>query len=349
MQYDEVFASLPGLQGKVVAVTGTSTGLGLMVAATAVSKGAACVILTGRESQRARDSTDMIKGLSASGTSAVKFVPCDLQSLESVRKAASEIEAIAKQYSGLDVLCNNAGIMMFPDVRTGDGYDVQMQTNHLSHFLLTALLYPSLETAAAARGEARVVQVGSGMRNHKGGLQGKFLEKSEPDALGGNSFNPTMTRYSMTKLANAIFGVEMHYRLSKVSSKVKSISCEPGLVRTELGTNMYNANKSNCFCWVSCIGCMMNSGCNIPKMMGQTLADGSIALIVSCFGADTSSGDLLMPKDPLKGGGPIKPIAAGVEFIVERGEGKDEVLTMNKESQKILWDKSEAATGIKFL
>jgi NAD(P)-dependent dehydrogenase (short-subunit alcohol dehydrogenase family) len=57
---------------------------------------------------------------------------------------------------GLNVLCNNAGIMAFRDEPTIDGYDVQMQTNHLSHFLLTKLLMPKLEEAAEKYGEARV-------------------------------------------------------------------------------------------------------------------------------------------------------------------------------------------------
>ena len=65
---------------------------------------------------------------------------------------------MSSTYGGLDVLVNNAGVMMQPDHRTTDCFDVQMQTNHLSHFLLTKMLMPSLEMAAFSRGEARVVQ-----------------------------------------------------------------------------------------------------------------------------------------------------------------------------------------------
>lgn len=168
---------------------------------------------------------------------------CDLQSFASVRKAASEIEAIAAQYSGLDVLCNNAGIMAHPDLRTMDGYDVQVQANHLSHFLLTTLLLPSLEKAAAARGEARVVQHGSGARNWRGDLEARFFERSEPGALGGDSLKESITRYTMSKLSNAVFALELHHRLTERASKVKSISCEPGVVRTELGANLFEAHR----------------------------------------------------------------------------------------------------------
>mmetsp|Transcript_107098 Transcript_107098/g.301406 ORF Transcript_107098/g.301406 Transcript_107098/m.301406 type:complete len:362 (+) Transcript_107098:84-1169(+) len=349
--YGAVFDSLPGLQGKVVAVTGTTSGMGLILAATAARKGASCVILANRASQRAAANANMIKDVAASATE-VKLVDCDLQSFASVREAASQIEATASEYFGLDVLCNNAGIMAHPDLRTVDGYDVQMQTNHLSHFLLTALLLPSLEKAAAARGEARIVQHGSGARNWRGDLDAEFFMKCAPGTLGGNSMRASNTRYVMSKLSNAIFGIAMHFRLAERGSKVRSISCEPGVVGTELGTNLYNAHRKNGSggCIRRMFGCCMMMGCNPSKGAGQKPADGAIPLLISCFGADTASGDLIMPMDPMKGGAvPVKPIAGGVERTVKRAEGKDEHLVMNKASQMLLWDRSEAATGVKLL
>merc|ERR1740129_511028 len=77
-------------------------------------------------------------------------------SFASVRKAAVELNKMLSS-EGLDVLCNNAGIMGTVDKATQDGCDVQMQTNHLSHFLLTAEVWPLLEEAANHKGEARVV------------------------------------------------------------------------------------------------------------------------------------------------------------------------------------------------
>ena len=98
---------------------------------------------------------------------------------------------------------NNAGVMAVPDKRTADGYDVQMQTNHLSHFLLTKLVMPSLEAAANARGEARIVQHSSGARGmlpgmaeagHSGMLEAKYMEPCEPDTLGGNELPACFNR-----------------------------------------------------------------------------------------------------------------------------------------------------------
>lgn len=71
-------------------------------------------------------------------------INCDLQNFDSVRQAAAALNAkFAAQ--GIDVLCNNAGVMALEDKATNDGYDLQMQTNHLSHFLLTREVFPLLE------------------------------------------------------------------------------------------------------------------------------------------------------------------------------------------------------------
>jgi len=81
-------------------------------------------------------------------------------------------------------LQNNAGVMALPDARTKDGYDIQMQTNHLSSFLLTQGLMPLLELAASRTGEARIVNHSSGAARGRP-LERKYFEKSEPDSLGG--------------------------------------------------------------------------------------------------------------------------------------------------------------------
>ena len=68
------------------------------------------------------------------------YVTCDLQSFSSVKSASQSVQELFLE--GVDVLANNAGVMALDDKATEDGYDVQMQTNHLSHFLLTQLLFP---------------------------------------------------------------------------------------------------------------------------------------------------------------------------------------------------------------
>jgi len=105
---------------------------------------------------------------------------CDLQSFESVRNAA---EALTNRYEALYCLANNAGVMATPDEATVDGYDTQMQTNHLSHFLLTAKLFPLLEAGAERFGDARIVNHSSFGRLH---TPEKRLEERYLGPNGGN-------------------------------------------------------------------------------------------------------------------------------------------------------------------
>ena len=132
--------------------------------------------------------------------------------------------------------------MGIPDTRTGDGFDVQVQTNHLSHFLLTSLLMPALEAAASSRGESRVVQHSSGARGammgNKSLLEERFFVQSDADTLGGDQMPACFGRYHQTKLANPVFAMALHERLQAAGSKVKSLCCEPGASATELGTSM---------------------------------------------------------------------------------------------------------------
>ena len=134
------------LSAKVAAITGTTSGTGF-VCARELAKLGAKVLLLNRSSERSKRSFAELKAAVPGAT----FVPisCDLQHFASVRKAA---ELITKEHGQLDILCNNAGVMALPDEATKDGYDVQMQTNCLSHFLLTKKLFPLLRKSSEARG-----------------------------------------------------------------------------------------------------------------------------------------------------------------------------------------------------
>ncbi len=108
-----------------------------------------------RHSSRSQEAEAKLRAektkLRTTTTTAIVAVDCDLQSFDSVANAARVVEACAAAYGGLDGLVANAGVMGVPDTRTKDGFDVQIQTNHLSHFLLTMLLMPSLEVIDRVR------------------------------------------------------------------------------------------------------------------------------------------------------------------------------------------------------
>ena len=94
---------------------------------------------------------------------------------------------------------------------TGDGYEQQMQTNHLSHFLLSSLLMPCLEGAASTRGQARIVSHSSGAR-HGSPLNAKFMARGESGSFGGGGFKGGFERYHQTKLANVVFTEALQVR-----------------------------------------------------------------------------------------------------------------------------------------
>lgn len=178
----------PSLRGKVIAITGTTTGLGFHLARIAIAKEAASLLLLNRTSERAdKAEQDLKKLIKDANKTEIKKVHCDLMSLDSVRQAAEEVNQVASKHGGLDCLCCNAGIMAMPDKRTQDGYEIQMQTNQLSHFLLTQQVFPSLEKAAASRGEARVVFQSSAARNNPSrDLEEAYFLKCDEGTLGGD-------------------------------------------------------------------------------------------------------------------------------------------------------------------
>lgn len=152
--YEDFIASMPSLVGKVAVVTGANTGLGFWAARSLALKGAhvylACRDLEKAEAARKEMVDDLVKH--GQRFAVVKVVHLDLTSFASVRACAEGLRAAERSVS---LLLNNAGVMAVQPVQTTDGYDVQLQVNHLGHFLLTHELLPLL---LAADGGARVVQ-----------------------------------------------------------------------------------------------------------------------------------------------------------------------------------------------
>ena len=231
---------LPRVDGKVFCITGTTSGTGYVAARTAAQLGGEVVLLN-RPSERATAALTKLQQEVPNG----KFVPvdCDLQNFASVRRAAQDVKS---QYTALFAVCWNAGIMATPDRATVDGYDEQMQTNHLSHFLLTAELFPLLEACAKETSESpRIVNHSSGGRHmtpHKT-LERQYLEKNGGnlggnDVTGGFSGAP-FVRYCHSKLANAVFTKALHQKLqARRGHKILAICADPGMSATSLGNHM---------------------------------------------------------------------------------------------------------------
>ena len=142
---------VPGQQGRLAVVTGANTGLGFETARVLAARGAS-VVLAVRDTDKGKRAAAAIAG-TAPGA-AVTVQPLDLASLESVRAAAGELRA---RHPRIDLLINNAGVMLTPKQSTHDGLELQLGTNHLGHFALTGLL---LEQMLPVPGSRVVTEIG---------------------------------------------------------------------------------------------------------------------------------------------------------------------------------------------
>jgi len=272
--FPEFESKLPDQSGKVIVVTGCTTGTGHICALTCAKKGAHVVMLN-RKSSRAEDAERRIKEVAPQAT--VETIECDLTSLASVRAAAA---TLCDKFGtvGIDVLCCNAGVMALADVATVDGYDIQMQTNHLAHFALAKETFTLLEVAAKKRGEARIVNHSSGARHMAKTLEAKYLGPNGGN-LGGDSKSMLFggsrwVRYGQTKLANSVWTQALHARLEASGSAVKAVCAAPGLASTNLQvTTALDGGMSQT--WI--------------MRWAQSAEDGTMPLLQCCLGEAVSA------------------------------------------------------------
>ena len=205
---------VPDQSGKTVFITGANTGLGYEAAKVLAGKNAR-VIIGCRSKDKAEQARDKI--LAEHGEADVGIVKIDLGNLKSVKKAAAKV---AKEQR-LDVLINNAGIMIPPYELTTDGFESQFGVNHLGPFALTGLLLDKLRTTPGAR----IVNTAS--LAHK---RGRILFDDINAEQGYSAFQ----RYAMSKVANLFFTYELQRRLSATGAETISVAAHPGIADTEL-------------------------------------------------------------------------------------------------------------------
>lgn len=272
------------MTGKVVVITGTTSGTGFVCAREVAKKGAT-VILLNRQSTRSERALQDLQQAVPDG----KFepVPCDLQSFDSVRSA---IDFIKSGYEVIDVIVNNAGVMALEDQATPDGYDVQMQTNVISHFLLTKGLFPLLRKSA----EGRIVNHTS-MARLGGPLEMKYFEKNGGN-LGGNGTEeenqnfrgPRWKRYHQTKLANCTFTYGLKNKLEEAGiTNILPLLAHPGLAKTNLQVT------------TAATGGMDESSEFMNQ--AQSAEDGATGIIRAAMDPAAKSGDFYGPSAGWKG------------------------------------------------
>ena len=207
-----------GQQGRLAVVTGANTGLGFETAQVLAARGAS-VVLAVRDIEKGKRAAARIAGTVPGAN--VMVQPLDLTSLDSVRAAAGELRA---RHPRIDLLINNAGVMLTPRQTTRDGFELQFGTNHLGHFALTGLL---LEQMLPVPG-SRVVTVSS--------LMHRIQARINFDDLQGERSYSRVAAYGQSKLANLMFTYELQRRLSGAGTTI-AVAAHPGLASTELARN----------------------------------------------------------------------------------------------------------------
>lgn len=290
------------LAGKTAVITGANSGIGLEAAKILAGKGA-LVVMAVRNIEKGNQARDAI--LQIHSQAKVEVMKIDLADLESIRAFA---ESFAMKFESLDLLINNAGVMVPPHSKTKDGFELQFGSNHLGHFALTGLLLPLLKKTPGSR----VVTVSS--LAHKGASI--FF-----DNLDGSKGYQPMKFYGQSKLANLMFARELDKRLKENGLDIKSLACHPGIS----STNLFKFGKKEA-----------------PKffkaLMDRFLQSAEMGALPTVYAATEGS---------LKGGEYIGPGGKKRRSGYPALDTPHPVANDQQTAER-LWDISEKLTGVKF-
>lgn len=290
------------LTGKKVIITGANSGIGLE-AAKELAKSGAEVTLAVRNVQKGELASAAI--LKESPQSSVIVMKLDLSDLASVREFAKNITST---FTRLDLLINNAGVMIPPYQKTKDGFELQFGTNHLGHFALTGLLLPLLKKTP----QSRVVTLSS--LAHRGASI--FF-----DNLDGSKGYKAMKFYGQSKLANLLFAKELDNRLKQHGISTLSLACHPGIS----STNLFKFGKKDAPAYAKAL----------MKVFFQPAEKGALPTIYAATEKNLSGGEYIGPdgRGNRKGNPAIETPALGV---------------YDPETMKRLWEVSEKLTNVVF-
>lgn len=297
---------IPDLTGKVIIVTGGNSGIGFAAAKEFSRKGAK-TILACRSMDRAQAALHKLQAEIPNAP--VEMMQLDLARLASVHQF---VDAFKAKYDRLDVLVNNAGVMMVPYGTTEDGFERQMGTNHLGHFALTGLLMDLLLKTP----HSRVVNVSS--NGHTSGV----MDFDNLLFAGGQDYSP-MKAYGRSKLANLLFTYELRRRYETAGSSAIAVAAHPGASSTNLGNHLGERNFA--------MGLLMKVG----LLISQSAAMGALPTIRAAVAPDVQGGDYYGPSGFMEvRGHPVK---------VESNKASH-----NRVDAQKLWEVSEELTGVTY-
>jgi NAD(P)-dependent dehydrogenase (short-subunit alcohol dehydrogenase family) len=303
-------SDIPDQSGRTVLVTGGNSGLGYQTVLQLARKGAR-VLLAVRDRSRGQAA---LKQLAAEAPgSHTELAELDLADLVSVERFSTGFLADGQD---LDVLVNNAGVMAVPHRETtAQGYERQFGTNHLGHFALTGRLLPAL----IKRPGSRVVTVSSNQHKRTKGINFDDLQSE-------HSYQP-WPAYAQSKLANAMFVLELDRRLRAAGLDVISVGAHPGFAATNL---QFSGPRSG---GTSFVAHVMGFG---TRLLGQPASYGALPQLYAATAEGVHGGEYFGPdgRGEMRGHHP--------KLVQFSAAAHDEATAAR------LWAVSEELTGVTF-
>jgi protochlorophyllide reductase len=296
---------MPKQEGRVAIITGANSGLGF-AAANALAQAGATIVLACRSAANAEQTRDRI--LAGSQTADVHVAVLDVASIASVRVF---VAGVLKQFSRIDLLINNAGIMATPREVSVDGFERQFATNHLGHFALTGLLLPAL----LATSGSRVVAISS--------IAARSGQIDFDDLMGERRYD-AWKAYNQSKLANLMFALELQRRLQREGAVTAALAAHPGASITNLFATPGG------FLVKRIISPLMR------RFMFQSAEEGALPILYAATAHDATPGGYYGPRQLNEMKGPPAPAAVPLQ-------ASDEVVAAR------LWLESERLTGVNYL
>jgi len=299
---------MPAMEGQTVVVTGANSGLGYE-GTKAFADAGATVVMACRSEDRGEEAATDIRRTIRGGHLEVRV--CDLADLDSV---ASFAEGLRADCDGIDVLCNNAGVMAIPRQETVDGFEMQLGVNHLGHFALTGHLLPELR---ASEGESRVVTQAS--QAHNAG-------EMDFDDLQSERDYSKWSAYGRSKLANLLFAYELQRRLREGDEDITSVACHPGYADTDLQFRGPREMGSSV---------RMNLMKVANAVFGQSAERGAFPMLYAAVSDEVVGGEYVGP-------GGFMGMRGAPEFQSSNADAQDEA------DAERLWAVSEELTGVEY-
>lgn len=292
-------ADIPDQSGRVAIITGASSGIGLEAARALAGRGAQ-IVLAVRDAGKGEQAMRSIR--KDYPQAQLQVIPLELADQQSIQRFA---DSFARDYARLDVLINNAGVMMCPFSTTRDGFEIQFGTNHLGHYTLTAKLLPLLQATAGSR-----VVVVSSLAHRGGQLNFDDLNWQQRDYVTGQA-------YCDSKAANVLFALGLAERLRAGGNQPLVTLAHPGWTQTDLQRHSWKYRF-------------------LGRFLAQRTSAGALPTLRAAIDDQAQPGDFFGPRDRKETQGP--PVRVEISQALTRKELIDQLWAASEVMTGVRYD-----------